>query len=144
MDTHWCMEHLYELVISYCSAHSSYSVCQTMPLPYSQTVCLSLPLSLSLSPSAFLSFFVALFHTHTLRHTHTRKYTAQPTPQWVVRHYKYWKSGTVRVPAESTFHFAMHSSQYNYFPFSSTVEIALESLPVMYQKKGHNPFKASI
>lgn len=59
VDTHWCMEHLYELVISYCSAHSSNSVCQTVPLPYSQTVCLSPPPSFSLSLS-----LLSLTHTH--------------------------------------------------------------------------------
>lgn len=64
------MEHIYELVISYCSAHSSNSVCQTGPLPYSQTVCLTLLLSSSLSLSVCI--------TDTLTHTHTHTYTIAP------------------------------------------------------------------
>lgn len=110
VDVHWCMEHIYELVISYCSAHSSNSVCQTGPLPYSQTICLTLLLSSSLSLSVCIS------DTLTRAHTHTHIYYS-PTPQWVAHLYKYWNSGTARVPAESTFHFAMPSSQNNCSPF---------------------------
>lgn len=61
----------------------------------------------------------------------------------MARLYKYWNSGTARVPAESTFHFAMPSSQHNCSPFFSAsvaecmqqgVLIALESLSLFYQK----------
>lgn len=93
-------------------------------------------LSTSSSLAAFLSLFFAHPHTCTisllLSLTHT--YTAQPTQQWVARLYEYWNSGTIRVPAESTFHFAMPSSQDNCSSFSTITAIALESLLLFIQK----------
>lgn len=115
--------------------------------------CLSTPPLLLLSPSTLLLFALIDTHTHsnTFTHAHIALHSAQPAPQWVARLYKYWNSGTVRVPAESTFHFAMPSSQHNCSPFSASVAqcvqqrvlIALESLSSFYQK-WHNLCKSTL
>lgn len=106
VDVHWCMEHIHELVISYCEAHSSNLVCQSQGH--------SLALRLFVYPSSCLPPFriLSASRIHSLTHT-----CFIPAPQWVAGLYKYWNSGTAKVPAESTFHFAMPSSPNNCAPF---------------------------
>lgn len=71
VDAHWCMAHIYELVISCCSAHSSNPGCQPEPLPYPQTVCLSLPPPAPPTTPHTHTLLLTLSHMDTCAHART-------------------------------------------------------------------------